>query len=688
MKINPRFYFQLVSFIYQSHLTMRILLISSILLCSLACQGQALLDSLKRNVEQASTDSLKAYWTNELSFHYRNVNMDTALMLNAEAEKLGQKFNWGDQQGNIRYRRAIIFMDNQQYDSALAIIDELITTVGLYPEKSFSNLYNLKGIIYRSNGQLENSLENFLKTLDLHIEQNDPRVVRTYGQLALLYNYMNDYPKALQYARKGALLVEKIDTLETFGIYNNLGVIHMGMKNYDSAIYYYDKDYYSSKYPEHSDRHGIYYHNIAYLLETQGYKKKGVDKFKEALKYKLKYNSNYSKSLSYHALAEAYYDWHVWGDKDGNKLKTALDSSLKYCQKALILAEQGGDIRMLMKVNGQISDIYAAKGESLKYYEYKNAFIKYKDSLFNMDRSQAVAEMDSKYQLKEKEAENLKLSNENLERQAVIRRQNTYFGIAAIIILLIGGMLILMYRSNKRIKALNAQIETSNKTKDRLFSIISHDLRGPISAFETTPKLLKNYLEKDEPEKVAEMVDHIDRSAKSINQLLDNLLNWSISQRQELVISIERLEIKPIIDEIISMFKDAAKLKSVNIECTITDQHILADRNTFATVVRNLLSNAIKFSHAGSTITIGHRISENWIEFTFSDKGTGMTEEQMEKLFVIDKSKVRSGTAQEKGTGLGLVLVKEFVEINKGEIRVESKRNEGTTFYVSLPLAS
>jgi signal transduction histidine kinase len=636
---------------------------------------------VKRNIDN---DSVRAVAFNEKAFELRQLNRDSALKYNRLAIQLATEHHLKLSTRNFTQTRGQLFDYVGQVDSAIFIYRKLLQqdTV-LYPA-SAGWVFDRLGTMDAEGGYFNRSLTLLLKALDYQRHYQPGEEVVVLSHLALLGYYNHDHEKANAYAWQAKALLNNSHTLDQqLSVYNILGTLSLWIEDYDSAFYYYKKVYDPKKFGKNSPAHGDYYHMIGRVTETQGNKREGVTLFKKALALREKYNPQYSRMITDYALAEVYFEI-VWEEQ----LNNYVDSALFHIKKVIQQAEARKDIRLQKNSNGLASDIYAATGNLTEYYKYKNKFMNLTDSLFNRSRDVEMVTFESKYHLKEKEVDNLRLTNENLKKESLITFQNYLFAGAGLLFLFVGSMLYIVYRNNQKTKALNQQIEASNRTKDRLFSIISHDLRGPIAAFENTPKILRNYLNKNQPEKVNEMIDHIDRSSKGLNQLLDNLLNWSLSQKEELVITIEKLAIKPIMDEIVTMFKDAATLKGITIVSTITDQYVMADRNTFSTVIRNLLSNAIKFSHPHSTITIDHRVSDNWIEFKFTDTGTGMNEGQLEKLFLIDKSKVRSGTAMEKGTGLGMVLIKEFIDINKGEINVESKPDFGTTFYIRLPLAS
>lgn len=226
-----------------------------------------------------------------------------------------------------------------------------------------------------------------------------------------------------------------------------------------------------------------------------------------------------------------------------------------------------------------------------------------------------------------------------------------------------------------------------NKTKDKFFSIISHDLKNPFNQIIGFSELLVKTIEKQDIEKSTRFANFILESSKSAYKLLENLLEWSRSQTGKIEYNPEKIYPRGIIVETFGLLENIAKEKKIELFNEIPDNlTVHADLNMITTVIRNLVSNAIKFSNLNGKIKIYHTaIENNYIEITVEDNGIGIKAEVIDKLFKIDTNLTTVGTNQEKGTGLGLILCKEFVEKNKGEIYVESQENQGSKFKFTLP---
>lgn len=232
----------------------------------------------------------------------------------------------------------------------------------------------------------------------------------------------------------------------------------------------------------------------------------------------------------------------------------------------------------------------------------------------------------------------------------------------------------------------NEELAELNAAKDKFFSIIAHDLRNPLGNFRNITKLLaESYHEFSEKNRL-EFLGVMKDSANNIFSLLENLLEWSRSQRGMIQFNPVELNIKMLASEVIELVKPAADKKQITIVNNISEKIIVAaDPNLLNTVYRNLVSNAVKFTHHGGKIELGVlNIPEVSDTFYIKDTGLGMDENIMKNLFKIDKDVSRPGTDNEPSTGLGLILCKDFVEKHGGKIWAESEESKGSTFYFTL----
>lgn len=247
----------------------------------------------------------------------------------------------------------------------------------------------------------------------------------------------------------------------------------------------------------------------------------------------------------------------------------------------------------------------------------------------------------------------------------------------------------LVKERTQELKIVNERLYDANASKDRFFSIISHDLKNPFQVLLGLSDLMLMRFDSLDTEKKKYYLQEIKKTTNKTHQLLENLLLWSRAQTGKLQIEPERVNLKDVLNDVLSISNPAAHAKNITLTETIEeDYYVEADQNMLLTVFRNLISNAIKFTPSEGEVTVSVMSSNNLHTVKVIDTGIGIPDEDKGKLFKIDKTVSREGTNNETGTGLGLILCKEFVEKNNGTITVESTESEGSKFIVTLPVIS
>ena len=352
--------------------------------------------------------------------------------------------------------------------------------------------------------------------------------------------------------------------------------------------------------------------------------------------------------------------------------------------------------------------VYANAGDYNNAFESHLLYSMISDSLFKESSVHRIAEMQTKYETEKKEQAITGLKKDKQLNELMISNQNNYLnllwgGIASLIIII--ALILLQYFSKKRLNSLLEKqkkelIETNNKltlseynllesiaAKDKFFSIISHDLRGPLSSIERTASVIRKEKEKMPLEEILKLNEEQEKAISRVNILLENLLIWAKSQTGNMECVIQRTNLTELISNNIDMAMDSAKSKNINIVRDIKeDIFVNVDSNMIDTVIRNLLSNSIKYSFPDSVVAVKSDIKENQVVVSIEDSGTGIKSEDIKKLFRIDIHYSRPGTANEKGSGLGLIICREFVEKNNGRIWVESVKDKGSIFSFTLPI--
>ncbi len=238
-------------------------------------------------------------------------------------------------------------------------------------------------------------------------------------------------------------------------------------------------------------------------------------------------------------------------------------------------------------------------------------------------------------------------------------------------------------RTNELVQK-NNELEKINDTKNKMFSIIAHDLVNPFSSLIGFSEILKNNCNTFSTNKIQEYADILYATSNNTYDLLNNLLQWLSSQTGNIAYKPEKTDLNKLIRQNIELLRNQASKKTLELIYDNTkSSYAYCDINMISTVIRNLISNGIKFTKKGN-ISLETKTNSNYSFITIKDTGIGMDSETAKNLFSA-KNISTEGTSGEKGTGLGLILCKEFIDRNKGEIAIESTLRKGSTFTIKLP---
>jgi len=297
-----------------------------------------------------------------------------------------------------------------------------------------------------------------------------------------------------------------------------------------------------------------------------------------------------------------------------------------------------------------------------------------------------VVSLQSEYQLYRSKASVRELKALNTSQKF---QRNFY--IAAVVACLLVILVVAYYfyqtrQLNKQLNKVNADLQESNKVKDKLFSVLAHDLRAPFASVIDLLYLLDDEDITDEEKSL--LIKRLTMASNASLETLNMLLKWGEMQIKGVKLNTSIVQPKPIVNRVMGLVATNAEKKDIIIQDTIADNiAVRVDPNHFEFVMRNLLSNAVKFTRPGGNIFVSASVDEkeNTVLFSVRDNGIGISAERLPYVFDISNASTK-GTSNETGTSLGLLICKEFMDMNGGRIWVESLLNEGSIFYVSLPL--
>jgi PAS domain S-box-containing protein len=240
--------------------------------------------------------------------------------------------------------------------------------------------------------------------------------------------------------------------------------------------------------------------------------------------------------------------------------------------------------------------------------------------------------------------------------------------------------------SEEKIRKINIELAEINATKDKFFSIISHDLRSPLSGLMQILFIIAEDYDSLPNEEKLQMITDVANTSKKTYELMENLLEWSSIQTGTIPLYPKKLTLLMLLKNLEELYTQNLKSKEITLKIDVGPEiSVFADKKMIETILRNLISNAIKFTHPNGTVSVSAEPGNDFVVIKVMDTGVGIKKEKLSELFQVDKVESTPGTAKETGTGLGLILCKELVEKQNGKMWVESKEDEGTTFYFTLP---
>lgn len=498
------------------------------------------------------------------------------------------------------------------------------------------------GEAYFYMDEIEKSIEYFELFLQTNIKQEDIAGIGTaYNNLGIVYRYIENYELAIQYYLESLAIKERLkDTLGLSSTINNIGVMYFHMGDFYKALEYY---------------------NRSYELETQLNNKSGIA-------------TSLLNIGEIHSMLNSY------------------NEALSYFQRSIEISETIEDMHTLEINYKCLYEMYKRKIDFQKALYYYELFTDLRNSRLSQESRKEIAELEIQYETSKKEKEIALLNKQNMLGKIIIIILSVAFIVFVflLILLFIQGKakkkaFKLLSEKNKKITEQTEILNKLNTTKDKFFSIISHDLKGAIGGFLTQTEFLAEDFKNLPPNDMHDLIIKMNQSSKQLYILLENLLEWSRSQTDIIKVQQEKFNLKKLVENILLIFQELMNEKKIKTLVKIEpDIMVFADINMISTVFRNLITNAIKFSYPESVIKISAFLENRYVQIEIKDHGIGISKKDQQKIFNIDQSFSNLGTNSEKGSGLGLIICKEFIEKNQGKIWIESNIANGSSFIFTL----
>lgn len=674
---------------------MRKLIFLVLLFLSFSLLGQTKIDSLENTLPKLDGPE-KAAAFNQLSKLYLESDSANSFSYARKALSLGRSINDQEVIATAFFNLAEA---HYQYDEFKAALADYEKSLSLYKELSnddkVGEVCNSMGLAHYFLGEYDLALEKQIEALKILEKTNDiEELAHVYSNVGMVYSRLSNYRMSIANYRKASVLNFSINDLYSVAVnYNGIGVGYYNMGMLDSAKINYSiaLDYFRKT--DNQRRVAIGLNNIANIYVDEGDSlDKALDYYNQAFRIFEEQGDVRNTAFVMEGLGCAYrkmgqYQQALNVFNEG--LEVARTHRLGYYIQQLYYK----DIAETNELLGMIPEAFAA------FKMYKT----YQDSLHQEERMKQVTSLEKRYENEKKEAEIARLSADReltrlqLQKDRVVR----LFGLIVILLLLVIIVYVsvsnynkhrtnqLLNEKNRQIEKQKNELELLNKSKNKFFSIIAHDIKNPLHIIKGYSFVLNKEYCRFSDEQRQKYAGDIYNSSNNLFRLLQNLLDWSRSQTGRIKYEPVTFDISQLYERIFHLMNPLAEQKNIVLTSNIPEQTLVyADPMMVDTILRNLINNAIKFSNPGLEIMTDVKHHGEFLQINVADQGVGMTKEEVENLFRIDSKVKNRGTNDEDGTGLGLVLCKEFVQINKGDIWVESKPALGSIFSFTIPAAN
>lgn len=669
--------------------------LTAILLTVLSALSQnKVQDSLAIQLAFQKQDSTKVQTSIQLiKLLYDAKDYQKALLYVQQSEELSTSLNFDKGTAEIKYYKALIYTQGEDYYNAL---DNYTKSLDIFSKLKDSlgiaKVNNSLGIAEIKRGNYSKGLLHSLSAIGI-FERNNLKneLSSAYNNLAEAYSNTNQIEKALEYNLKALSIRASLNDISGLKSSNkNIAELYVSQKEHRKAIEYYEKTILLLDPETDKELRGDIVLELGeqYLLFSQI--EKATPYLLEGLRYHRRTNNKRGILKSLNNIAKL------------NLMIRNVRLAESQLDEAYNLAQEIDDNEELLKHYDLRKTLDSTKGN------FKSAFIwqsRYHDLKTKMDLANKVDVIIQEPYNQDSiinQPSNIVFDKDD---QSSKKNKQLWYFIYALGALLVASVVYLvmtlmkrkdtnsqmdyLQQKNRQYKLQNDEIlgktehlEEMNNVKDRLFSIVSHDLKDSITSIKAFLDLLK---EKSISEReFNELIPELSENADNASALLLNLLNWSKSQLQNLEPKPESFNIQEIFQEKIQLIDKKVKKKRIVLLDESLKSIVFADKSMVEIVIQNLLANAVKFSRVGDVITVSNRERNGNVLICVEDTGVGISKENQAKLFGAGGFTTR-GTSDEKGTGLGLSICKQLVEMNKGQIWVESEVGFGSKFFVELP---
>lgn len=569
---------------------------------------------------------------------------------------------------DFKYIYTVYYQIGRVYNS-LGKLDSTFKYANICIAKSpnYSQGYSLLKDYYQLNYRFDLALTNAHKSLKINEANKDTlEMTGSLCDVGTVWIGLNDYKKAIGFFNQSIELHKKN------GIKDNLFITYLGLIDAHRELEEYDKSFEYIKKAEEVAK-TVPPHRIAdvilrkgFLYALKGDSKNAIKEYERALVIFEKADKKAYIANTYVLLGRLQLEMKDYANAEKNLLKgqkVAADNQIA------AMNENATDF---------LADVYEATGNYKKALFHFRRFKKLEDSSFTIEQEGLVRELSTKYETEKKEAENKLLIT---QKKAIEERQQVLYYAIGIIMCFLGVVIFLALRLQKS----NAELKELNKSREKLFTIIAHDLKSPFNSFQGLASSVNYLIKNKQFERLESISLKIDEISIGISSLINNLLSWSLVQQNKLSYNPKSIDLKMLIEETLTIYRDVASLRKISIDENIEDEtDVWTDPNGLSLIIRNLLDNAIKYSSDEQPIKITAANHGDYQSFSIENKVKASNDEQISVIKNLFSGKLSPELGQ-KGLGIGLVMVYQFVKMSKSKIVFTDEPNGWLKFELQIP---
>ncbi|MEX0647259.1 MAG: tetratricopeptide repeat-containing sensor histidine kinase [Balneolaceae bacterium] len=638
-----------------------------------------------------------------------------------KAEELSDSLQYTGGKTLAITRKAEAYLNQQKNDSVIVLLNEAIQTYPESPDRI--TFHNFLGTAYGYKNENRPALENYEKAIELAGDMPEEEQARTTAgvrmNMAGIYMNQGNTKQAFENYLTAVRFSESTgDTLFWVTTLNNIGNAYNDVESYDEAAFYLEKAMGIAENKSLKNELYRIHLNLANTRSNQERFEDAAELYNKALEIEREIRPGSPPVVLYYNLgrlntqmgnfeeSEDYFVQSLKFAEEGNipqgiyynnlglgKLyaeQQEYEQAISYLETAYKVAVGLQNIPFIQTSREELYHSYREANQFESAFYHLENFKETADSLFDQEKEQALANLESQLALDRQSEINRLLQEKQVQQESKLQFQLILIITAGIVLILVLVILVLVKKTanerkkiNSRLQKQKKELEEINRDKDKLFAIIAHDLRSPLISMHGILYLIKNSaLSKEEIKKLAQ---ELEATVQENMDAMEDLLAWAKEQLSGVSVEIDEVNVYELTEEVFSRQSFIAAKKGIALKSNIAEnQYVLADRNALELVLRNLVNNGIKFSNSRGLIRVESKTNGQMISIMVKDTGIGIPAEAADKIF-DSKSWTRKGTGNEKGTGFGLSLAKEFMKKMNGSIRFESREGKGTTFFIELP---